>query len=223
MSTSEPGKRRSEKTRLAILDAAEAAFAEHGFDGARIDAIAAASGHNKTLIFRYFGDKLNLYAEVLKRVDKQAAEPLLQLIAPLLGDETILSDAHRFQEFFKAALGTFFDYMTAHPRVMRMILWEHAEGWQTYVKVASLFEIEGFERFEAFTLRAQAAGLLRSNFDPSVLFLLAEQICWTYPTSLPFYQLVLPGRDLASLAALARAREQIVDFIVAGFMVDPQG
>jgi AcrR family transcriptional regulator len=223
MSKSEPGKGRAEKTRTAILDAAEAVFAEHGFDGARIDAIAEASGHNKTLIFRYFGDKLNLYAEVLKRVDKQAGEPLMQLIAPLLRDETLLSDAHRFREFFKAALGTFFDYMTAHPRIMRMILWEHAEGWQTYVKVASLFEIEGFDRFEVFTLRAQAAGLLRSNLDLSVLFMLAEQICWTYPTSLPFYQLVLPGRDLASPAALARARAQIVDFIVAGFMVDPQG
>ena len=65
--------------------------------------------------------------------------------------------------------------------------------------------------------------MLRSNLDLSVLFLLAEQICWTYPTSLPFYQLVLPGRDLASPAALRRARAQIVDFIVAGFMVDPPG
>jgi TetR/AcrR family transcriptional regulator len=223
MNLTQPVKRRSEKTRLAILDAAEVVFSEHGFDGARIDAIAEASSHNKTLIFRYFGDKLALYAEVLKRVDKQAGEPLLQIIAPLLGDETILSDPRRFRKFFKAALGTFFDYMAAHPRVMRMILWEHAEGWQTYVKVASLFEIEGFDRFEAFTLRAQAAGLLRSNLDPSVLFMLAEQICWTYQTSLPFYQLVLPGRDLTSPASLARARAQIVDFIVAGFMVDPQG
>ena len=194
MDIPEPNRRRSEKTRMAILDAAEAAFAEHGFDGARIDAIAAASGHNKTLIFRYFGDKLNLYAEVLKRVDRQAGQPLLQLIAPLLGDETILSDPDRFRQFFKTALGTFFDYMAAHPRIMRMILWEHAEGWQTYVKVASIFQIEGFDRFEAFTAKAQAAGLLRSNLDPSVLFLLAEQICWTYPTSLPFYHLVLPGR-----------------------------
>ena len=148
MDTSQPAQGRAEKTRTAILDAAETVFAEHGFDGARIDAIAAASGHNKTLIFRYFGDKLNLYAEVLKRVDKQAGEPLMQLIEPLLGDETLLSDAHRFREFLKAALGTFFDYMTAHPRIMRMILWEHAEGWQTYVKVASLFEIEGFDRFD---------------------------------------------------------------------------
>jgi AcrR family transcriptional regulator len=222
MDTSEPATRRSEKTRAAILDAAEAEFAEHGFDGGRIDAIAAASGHNKTLIFRYFGDKLALYAEVLKRVDKQAGEPLLQLLTPLLGDETVLSDAKKFRKFFKAALATFFDYMTAHPRVMRMILWEHAGGWQTYVRVASIFELAGFDRFEAFTSKARSAGLLRSNLDLSVLFMLAEQICWTYPTSLPFYQLFMPGRDLSSPAALARARTQIVDFIVAGFMPDPK-
>ena len=197
MDTSEPLPKRSEKTRTAILDAAEVEFAEHGFNGARIDAIAATSGHNKTLIFRYFGDKLALYAEVLKRVDKQAGEPLLQILAPLLGDETILSDAIKFRQFFKAALATFFDYMTAHPRVMHMILWEHAGGWQTYVRVALIFKVEGFDRFEAFTSKA-------------------------YPTSLPFYQLVMPSRDLASPAALARARAQIVDFILAGFMPDSQ-
>ena len=44
MNITEPAKRRSEKTRLAILDAAEVVFSEHGFDGARIDAIAEASG-----------------------------------------------------------------------------------------------------------------------------------------------------------------------------------
>jgi AcrR family transcriptional regulator len=217
-----PGQRRSVQTRQAILDAAEVVFAEHGFDGARIDAIARVSGHNKTLIFRYFGDKLNLYAEVLKRIDKQAREPLLQLIRPLLDDETLLSDVHRLREFFNAALGTFFDYMVAHPRVMHMIVWEHAEGWQTYIKVASIFAIEGFDRFEAFLQRARSAGLFRTDLDPSVLFLLAEQICWSYPTSLPFYQLVLPGRDLASPAAQATARQQIIDFIVGGLILDPQ-
>lgn len=222
MNISRPGKGRAEKTRMAILDAAEVVFAEHGFDGARIDAIAEASGHNKTLIFRYFGDKLNLYAEVLRRIDKQAGEPLLKLVRPLLEDETLVADGARLREFFKAAIGTFFDYMAAHPRVMRMILWEHAEGWQTYAKVTSLFEIEGFDRFEAFISKARSGGLFRTDLDPSVLFLLAEQICWTYPTSLPFYQLVLPGRDLSSPAALARAREQIVNFIVGGLILDPQ-
>jgi AcrR family transcriptional regulator len=219
---SEPKKTRADKTRMAILDAAEAVFAEHGFDGARIDHIAEVSGCNKTLIFRYFNDKLGLYSEVLRRIDRQASQPLAQLIAPLLEDETIFSDVHKLRAFFKTALGTFFDYMIAHPNVMRMIIWEHAEGWQTYVKIAAVFEVAGGERLEALFSRARESGLLRSKLDPFVLFLLAEQICWTYPTSLPFYQLVLPGKDLASPEALARSREQIVDFIVGGLVVDPQ-
>ena len=48
--------------RTALLEAAEAIFAEHGFAGARVDAIAAAAGYNKSLLFHYFGDKLQLYS-----------------------------------------------------------------------------------------------------------------------------------------------------------------
>jgi len=36
------------------------------------------------------------------------------------------------------------------------------------------------------------------------------------------YQMLLPGEDYSSNAALARAREYIVDFLVAGMMVDPK-
>jgi TetR/AcrR family transcriptional regulator len=217
---SEPGKRRGEQTREAILTAAEAVFAEHGFDGARIDTIAEVSGYNKTLIFRYFDDKLGLYAAVLKRIDRQVSELMVHFIGPLLEDETIVSDAHRFRAFLKTALGVFFDYMVEHPRVMRMIIWEHAEGWQTYAKIASLFEVEGLDQSEALFARARRAGFFRSDFDPVVLFLLAEQICWSYPTSLPFYQIVFPHRDFSSASSRARAREQIIEFIVSGILVD---
>lgn len=48
MSTAIPPKREraADIARRAILDAAEEAFAAHGFAGARIDAIARASGYN---------------------------------------------------------------------------------------------------------------------------------------------------------------------------------
>jgi TetR/AcrR family transcriptional regulator len=214
--------RRGEHTREAILTAAEIVFAEHGFDGARIDTIAEVSGFNKALIFRYFGDKLGLYAAMLRRIDKQAVKVQAQLLGPLLADETLTSDANLFRVFLKTALGAFFDYMVSHPRLMRMLIWEHAGGWQTYAKIASLFEIEGLEQLEALFKGAQKAGLLRSTGDPFVLFLLAEQICWFFPTSLPFYQMVLPNRDFSSASALAQAREQIIEFIVAGILVDPK-
>jgi TetR/AcrR family transcriptional regulator len=217
---SELGRKRGEQTREAILTAAEAVFAEHGFDGARIDVIAETSGYNKTLIFRYFGDKLGLYAEVLKRIDQQASELQARLMGPLFEDETIASDAQRFRAFFKTAIGAFFDYMVEHPRVMRILIWEHAEGWQTFAKVASLFKVEGLDQIEAFFERARRAEFFRSDFDPIVLLMLAEQICWFYPTSLPFYQIVLPRRDFTSAESQARAREHIIEFIVAGMLVD---
>ncbi|HET8578180.1 MAG TPA: helix-turn-helix domain-containing protein, partial [Methylomirabilota bacterium] len=49
------------RTREIILDAAEALFAEHGFHGTSVDAIAVRSGYNKSLLFQYFRDKVGLY------------------------------------------------------------------------------------------------------------------------------------------------------------------
>ncbi len=207
-------------TREAILDAAEAVFAEHGFDGARSEAIANASGYNISLLFRYFGDKLGLYAEVLRRIDQQVHDLLAHVIGPLLEDETLASDARSLRTFLKAAVGTVFDYLVEHPQVMRMIIWEHAEGWQTYAKLASLFEVEGLEQLEALFAQVRRAGFFRTDFDPLVLLMLAEQICWSYPTSLPFYQLVLPHRDFSSDESRAWAREQLLEFIVAGILID---
>src|SRR5450759_1417839 len=84
--------RDAESARQAILDAAEEVFAENGFDGARIDAIAAASEYNKSLIFHYFDDKLGLYAEVVKRADREMTALQVRVLTPLLEDETIASN-----------------------------------------------------------------------------------------------------------------------------------
>src|SRR5436305_15219426 len=87
----------AEGAREAILNAAEEVFAEHGFDGARIDVIAKVAGYNKSLLFQYFGDKLGLYAEVLKRADRGMTELQARLLTPLLEDESIACDASRFK------------------------------------------------------------------------------------------------------------------------------
>ncbi|MCU0234397.1 MAG: TetR/AcrR family transcriptional regulator, partial [Thermoanaerobaculales bacterium] len=50
-----------------ILDAASAAFADHGFAGARVDEIAARAGVNKAMLYYHVGDKRALYAAVLMR------------------------------------------------------------------------------------------------------------------------------------------------------------
>jgi TetR/AcrR family transcriptional regulator len=210
----------AKEAREAILNAAEAVFAEHGFDGARIDAIAKASGYNSSLIFQYFDDKLGLYTEVNKRTDRDFNEIETRVLLPLLEDETIVSDAHRFRVFLETVIGTLFDYLLAHPRLMRIILWEQAEGWQTYSRIMSQFESPDVDRLRALFARARHAGLLRSDVDPIIQLVVTEQMCWSYLGSIPFYQLLLAGEDLSSVAALGRAREFIVAFAVAGMMVD---
>src|SRR5260370_12996093 len=148
MSDPEPRRGREHNvkgTREAILNAAEAVFAEHGFDGARLDAIAQVSGYNKSLIGQYFGDKLGLYTEVNRRLDKDMSELDARILTPLFVDETIASDARRFRAFLETAIGALFDYLLEHPRVMRIILWEQAEYWQTFAKIFAQFEKEDID------------------------------------------------------------------------------
>lgn len=223
----EPGSRRgrthdAKGAREAILNAAEEIFAEHGFDGTRVDAIAARAGYNKSLLFQYFGDKLNLYTEVNKRIDKDFNEIGMRVVAPLLADETIASDAHRFRDFLETAIGTLFDYLLTHPRLMRIILWEQAEGWQTYIKILSHFGTEDVDQFRALFAKVQSAGLLRSDFDPLIQLMLIEQMCWSYLSSLPLYQVFATDEDLSSAEAHARARKYIVGFVASGMLTDPE-
>ena len=217
----EPGSREgrtrdAHRARKAILDAAEVVFAQHGFAGARIDAIANVSGYNNGLLFRYFGNKLGLYTEVLKRADRDMGDLLARVFAPLLADDTITSDAQRWRHFLITTFGTFFDYMVEHPHVMRIFNWEQAEGWQNFAKIASQFEAGDLARLEAVFSKARRAGLLRPDLDVIVMVMLVEQLCWSAPTILPLYQSLLAEKDASSAASLAHMREQIIAFLVAG-------
>jgi len=58
-----PGASRS---REQILDAARAAFAAGGFDGATIRGIAAGAGVDPALVYHYFGSKEHLFAASLE-------------------------------------------------------------------------------------------------------------------------------------------------------------
>lgn len=223
---SEPGSRRGRvhdamKAREAILDAAEKVFTEHGFDGARVDAIAKEAGYNKSLIFQYFGDKVGLYVEVMKRADREMSELQIRLLTPLLRDVKVATDAGKFRMLLETIVGALFDYLAEHPRLVRMLLWEQAEDWQTYKKIFSEFETDDTEQFEVIFRAAYEAGLLRSNFPPLTQMTLVIQICMSYLTWVPMYQLTVPDEDFTSVEARQRARKYLIDFIVAGLMIDP--
>src|SRR5947207_15496773 len=78
--------------RETILETAEKIFARVGFEGARIDEIAAASGYNKRLLFYYFGDKEGLYRAVIARMRVLAHSTLAEALAPFVSNKYVTLD-----------------------------------------------------------------------------------------------------------------------------------
>jgi len=211
----------AESAREAILNAAEETFAREGFDGARIDAIAAASGYNKSLIFHYFEDKLGLYTAVIRRMKEYGEHLQADLLAPSLENETILHDAREFRAFLEGMVGLSFDFLQSHPNILRILSWEAAEQWKTFLQIITRLDlgVGVTKRLRQFFLQAQTNGILRSDIDPAMTIILTLSMCQSYLTSLPRYEVLL-DQHLSSPEAFTRAREQIVRFVVHGMMVD---
>ena len=66
-------------TREAILEAAEAEFAEHGYEAASTRGICTRAGVNVALVNRYFKSKENLYRIVAKRLFGDLGAPMAAL------------------------------------------------------------------------------------------------------------------------------------------------
>jgi len=206
----------AEATREAILNAAEEVFAQHGFDGARIDAIAEKAGYNKSLIFQYFDDKLGLYAAVVRRADDQTRVMQDKALMALRDDVTLSPD--QLRDLMGDYVGQYFDYLIEHPQVMRIFNWEMAEGWQTFSKILTQRDFEDVEVFTPIFQKFQKAGLLRSKADPMLQFSSAIFMSHVYLGVLPLYRVLLPDADLSSPAMLKDARDFIVEFTVNGFL-----
>ncbi|MEU7054453.1 TetR family transcriptional regulator [Streptomyces sp. NPDC046197] len=99
-----------EATKARIFEAAVAEFARHGIAGARIDRIAAEAKANKQLIYAYFGNKAELFSQVLGRrmVDLAAAVPV---------------DPDDIEGWMDRLM----DYHAAHPELLRLLYWEGIE------------------------------------------------------------------------------------------------
>lgn len=105
-----------EKTRATILDAAEDEFADRGFHGTRMVAIAKRAGVTHGLLHYYFDSKDGLYEEVVGRLfgrHQQLFERLISDGNPLTARDLVLES---------------FDLFWAHPNQVRIMLWEMASG-----------------------------------------------------------------------------------------------
>lgn len=107
--------RNSEKTKEAILFAAEHEFAEKGFYGARVDEIAAKANINKRMIYQYFGNKETLYRTVLIIVYSRLGKREINLLS-----ENLTSI-----EAVRKVISLYFEFLKDNPTYVNLILWEN--------------------------------------------------------------------------------------------------
>ena len=118
MASTQPGIRGAQRTRDAILEAAEACFAERGFEGTRLEDIARQVGIRRASIVYYFRDKAELYDAVLADV----IDDLLERVTP------VLTGPGSLVERSVAAVSTWIDYVASRPTAARLMLREVADG-----------------------------------------------------------------------------------------------
>ncbi|MFF7749163.1 TetR family transcriptional regulator [Streptomyces sp. NPDC007971] len=139
--------RDSSATKARLLDAAFAEFAAYGIAGARVDRIAETAGVNKRLIYVYFGNKEQLFDEVLHR-------------AMTAGAESVPFDV----EDLPGYAGAIFDHLVARPDLMRLRLWKLLER-----PSAAGLEPDAYRRKTAEVAAAQERGGLAPGLAPEDL------------------------------------------------------
>jgi TetR/AcrR family transcriptional regulator len=72
-------------TRELILEAASGVFADHGYEGARVDELARAAGVNKATLYYQIGDKEAIYHAVITRVLTRTADEVCARVAATEG------------------------------------------------------------------------------------------------------------------------------------------
>ena len=89
-----------------ILDCAHAQFAEHGYSAVTMDAVAAAVGVTKPLLYNYFGNKEKLYLACLGRTGDSLLEAVGEAFAEAANPGDAMKDGLRaFFAFVEADRG----------------------------------------------------------------------------------------------------------------------
>jgi len=151
-------RRGSAQTREAILQAAVAEFAEHGYSGARVERIVERADTNMRLVYVHFGSKEELYGAALEAVyaEIRAKERDLDLanLKPHLAMEKLIDFT--------------IDHFLKHPAFRSLTTYENLLGGQTVAKSQTIAALSSplIETIRGVLDRGQTEGVFHRSVDP---------------------------------------------------------
>jgi TetR/AcrR family transcriptional regulator len=120
--------RDAQRSRLAILDAAETLFAQRGYDGASVADIAAAAGLSRGTPNYFFGSKEQLYLDVLDRAFAARQAATAAAFAPVHAWVAGHGGLEDLSAALTRAADDYLHFLAAHPSFVALVMHEELAG-----------------------------------------------------------------------------------------------
>lgn len=189
-----------------ILEVALSEFANYGFEGTRIEAIAARMATSKRMIYYHFGSKEKLYEAVLSY-----AYDLVSSGREPPGD----LDALPALDALLALAGSAFDSFNRHPDFIRLTLQENLRGAPVVSGSETIRRINqgNMAGIERQLQRGQAEGSMRQDLEPLDVYITFVGLCSYHVAARPAYKALFDA-DFFSPEVRARRRASICDALL---------
>ena len=210
MATNPERTRNPDRSRSAILDAAERLFAEQGYEATSLNQVGTAAGVSRGTPGYFFGSKAELYQAVL---DRSFAEVRL---AVREGRARALASAQSPDTILAGAVSDYFDFLAARPNFIRLIERVALNGARLPEGVSHLSAGQ-----EALAAISAELGLDDSpSGDAAHLLLSIISLCW-FP--LIHARTVAPavGVGLEDVEDLERRKRQVISLVLHGLRGQP--
>jgi AcrR family transcriptional regulator len=197
--------RNPDRSRAAILDAAEQLFAEHGYDATSLTQVGAAAGVSRGTPGYFFRSKAELYQAVLDRSFAEVRE------AVRAGRARALASNESAETILAGAVTDYFDFLAARPNFVRLIEREALSGTRLPHGLSHLSAGQ-----EALAAMSAELGLDDSpSGEAAQLLLSIISLCW-FPmiharTVAPAVGVRLEDRD-----EIDRRKRHVIDLVLHG-------
>ena len=199
-------KRDADRTRERILQAAIAAFAEHGYAGARIDAICRRARANPRMLYAYFGDKQKLYVFVLEHVIGELRHEELKLEVDHVDPFEGLMQLFEFID----------NHFATHPELMHLLSGENLLRGRFLrgSSKAPLITSPLLPLIDRLLRRGERQSLLRGGLDPLHLYVVMVALSYFHRSNAHTLSTIFQT-DLLAPAWQAQHKKTAADMLAA--------
>jgi len=197
--------RNPDRSRAAILDAAEQLFADQGYDATSLTQVGAAAGVSRGTPGYFFRSKAELYQAVLDRSFAEVRE------AVRAGRARALASNESAETILAGAVSDYFDFLAARPNFVRLIEREALSGTRLPHGLSHLSAGQ-----EALAAMSAELGLDDSpSGEAAQLLLSIISLCW-FP--MIHARTVAPavGVRLEDQDEIDRRKRHVIDLVLHG-------